>query len=283
MKKYFLMLLVLFSTFVISFSADAAEPQIILNGRNAPLKDKAYIINNRVYVPMRELFESIGAKVEWNNKTKSATATFNNTTLDFTINSNTVIKNGKKHWSDSQCKLINEKTYVPIRIILELLGFDVIWNETNHNVEIFTPSVTPDHQETEVPEFTNNNEFETKVLELINIERISHGLNKLILDDALSYVARDHSEDMYKRNFFDHTNPDGLSPFDRMKNYGISYRTAAENIAAGQSSPEDVVNAWMNSEGHRQNILNPNFNKIGIGYFYSGANYVHYWTQCFTN
>lgn len=82
---------------------------------------------------------------------------------------------------------------------------------------------------------------------------------------------------MQRNKYFSHTSPTYGSPFDMMKKFGISFRTAGENIAMGQRTPEEVVNAWMNSSGHRQNILNPNFTHIGVGYVENG----NYWTQMF--
>lgn len=125
--------------------------------------------------------------------------------------------------------------------------------------------------------------YAAKALSLVNAERAKQGLSALTLDQNLSAVAAAHSKDMAQRNFFSHTNPDGQSPFDRMKANGISYKTAAENIAVGQPSPEQVVSSWMNSEGHRKNILNGNFNKMGIGLYETQSGYRYYWTQCFTD
>ena len=82
---------------------------------------------------------------------------------------------------------------------------------------------------------------------------------------------------MKENHYFNHTSPVYGSPFDMMKTFGISYRTAGENIAMGQRTPEEVVNAWMNSEGHRANILNASFTQIGMGYVAEG----NYWTQMF--
>ena len=90
---------------------------------------------------------------------------------------------------------------------------------------------------------------------------------------------RAHSQDMIDRNFFDHTNPDGKSPFDRMRDNGLSYSMAAENIAVGYPSPEAVVEGWMNSEGHRANILG-GCKELGVGLALGGS-YGSYWTQCF--
>lgn len=82
---------------------------------------------------------------------------------------------------------------------------------------------------------------------------------------------------MQQQNYFSHTSPTYGSPFDMMRDFGITYRSAGENIAKGQTSPEEVVQAWMNSQGHRENILNANFTHIGVGYEQNG----NHWTQMF--
>ncbi|MFJ8527309.1 CAP domain-containing protein [Bacillus sp. NPDC094106] len=120
-------------------------------------------------------------------------------------------------------------------------------------------------------------EFEQRVVELTNAERTKQGLPALQVDTELSKVARTKSEDMQKNHYFDHNSPTYGSPFDMMKQFGISYKAAGENIAQGQRTPEEVVQAWMNSEGHRANILNKNFTHIGVGYVENG----NYWTQQF--
>ena len=118
--------------------------------------------------------------------------------------------------------------------------------------------------------------FEREVVRLVNIERRKNGLSELKYNWQLCRVARYKSEDMRDKGYFSHTSPTYGSPFQMIKNFGISYRTAGENIAKGQTSPEAVVKAWMNSSGHRANILNPSFTEIGVGYA-SG----NYWTQMF--
>ncbi|MCY8889571.1 CAP domain-containing protein [Bacillus spizizenii] len=119
--------------------------------------------------------------------------------------------------------------------------------------------------------------YEKKVVELTNAERQKQGLKPLQIDETLSKSARAKSQDMKDKNYFDHQSPTYGSPFDMMKSFGISYKTAGENIAKGQKTPEEVVKVWMNSEGHRKNILNPNFTHIGVGYVESGS----IWTQQF--
>lgn len=121
-------------------------------------------------------------------------------------------------------------------------------------------------------------QFEQKVVDLVNQERQKQGLKPLTLNKKLSDVARTKSKDMMDKGYFDHNSPTYGSPFDMMKQFGIEYTTAGENIAKGQQSPEDVMNAWMNSDGHRKNILNPDFTEIGVGYVKGDTTY---WTQQF--
>ncbi|MBQ7646710.1 MAG: SafA/ExsA family spore coat assembly protein [Clostridia bacterium] len=119
--------------------------------------------------------------------------------------------------------------------------------------------------------------YESEVVRLVNVERAKYGLAPLTENWELSRVARYKSQDMADRHYFSHTSPTYGSPFEMMKAFGIKYRTAGENIAYGQRTPAEVVTAWMNSPGHRANILNSSFKQIGVGYVASGR----YWTQMF--
>ena len=119
--------------------------------------------------------------------------------------------------------------------------------------------------------------YEKEVVRLVNIERRANGLADLTYDWQLSRVARYKSQDMRDNRYFSHTSPTYGSPFQMMKSFGISYRSAGENIARGQGTPEAVVKGWMNSPGHRANILNSSFTHIGVGYVSDGK----YWTQMF--
>lgn len=116
-----------------------------------------------------------------------------------------------------------------------------------------------------------------QVIDLTNAERRRNGLPNLKADSQLSGVAQKKSEDMRQNNYFSHTSPTYGSPFDMMRDFGVTYKTAGENIAQGQQSAQEVVQAWMNSEGHRKNILSKDFTHIGIGYDSNG----HHWTQMF--
>lgn len=134
---------------------------------------------------------------------------------------------------------------------------------------------------------SNNNpssdilDIESKVASIVNTERTKAGLKPLILDTSLSKVARIKSQDMADKNYFSHTSPTYGSPFDMMKQFGINYTAAGENIAKGQATAESVMKAWMNSPGHKANILSSKFGKIGVGYVIKNG--TPYWTQMFTN
>ena len=119
--------------------------------------------------------------------------------------------------------------------------------------------------------------YEQEVVRLVNAERTKRGLDALTEDWELSRVARYKSQDMHDRGYFSHTSPTYGSPFQMIRAFGLSYRTAGENIAMGYATPAAVVNGWMNSEGHRANILNASYTKIGVGYVSDG----NYWTQQF--
>ncbi|UYZ24343.1 CAP domain-containing protein [Mesobacillus jeotgali] len=135
----------------------------------------------------------------------------------------------------------------------------------------------PAPEQNATPSGTEISAFEAKVIDLTNEQRRKNGLPNLQPDTALSNVAQEKSNDMQAKNYFSHTSPTYGSPFDMMRDFGVSYSTAGENIAMGQRSAEEVVNAWMNSEGHRKNILSPNYTHIGVGHTTQG----NYWTQMF--
>ncbi|WP_078553635.1 CAP domain-containing protein [Bacillus alkalicellulosilyticus] len=122
---------------------------------------------------------------------------------------------------------------------------------------------------------THHSTFEDQVVSLVNQERAKQGLRPLTHRADVKNVAHKKAEDMIKSNYFSHQSPNYGSPFDMLRTFGISYSTAGENIAKGQKTPEEVMRSWMNSPGHRQNIMNAQYDTIGVG-FYHGA-----WVQMF--
>ncbi|WP_240810273.1 CAP domain-containing protein [Actinomadura sp. WMMA1423] len=118
-----------------------------------------------------------------------------------------------------------------------------------------------------------------QVVSLTNAERAKNGCGALTVDSRLQAAAQGHSNDMIARNFFDHTNPSGRNPGDRITAAGYRWSTYGENIAYGQRTAAAVMSAWMNSSGHRANILNCRFKNIGVGVALKSG--TPYWTQNF--
>ena len=148
------------------------------------------------------------------------------------------------------------------------------------NPQFKNPNLIYPGQKVNIPDLGGIKSIESQVISLTNQERAKNGLKPLTPDWELSRVARYKAMDMRDKNYFSHTSPTYGSPFDMMKNFGITYRSAAENIAAGQTTPASVVQAWMNSSGHRANILSTTSTYIGVGYA-SGGSQRYYWVQMF--
>ncbi|MBR4721125.1 MAG: hypothetical protein IK057_05120 [Clostridia bacterium] len=317
--------------FVASVSASAAC-NIKISGNTAkPLCNIAsYNSNGSTMVPFRSICEALGAKVNWNSDTNTASAECCGKTVSVSTGGNQIATDsGTVTLPTPSCNK-DGLTYVPLRAICEALGCDVNWDANSGNISIEPPEntdcedcetdtncadgscnntvqngnytslqdiinnffgktnnnsgnnqTTPQTPVTPAqPETQNIGGYQAEVLRLVNEQRANYGLSALTYNTKLESVAYAHSKDMAVNNYFSHTNLSGQSPFDRMKAAGISYRSAAENIAAGQKTPQEVVNAWMNSSGHRANILNSSVSQMGVG-IYSGGSYGVYWTQLF--
>ena len=143
------------------------------------------------------------------------------------------------------------------------------------------PDTTPDTDNKPgtdtTPDSGSVSSLERQVVALVNQERAAYGLSPLTLSADLSDGARLKSQDMRDSRYFDHNSPTYGTPFEMMRSLGITYRAAAENIAMGYRTAEAVVNGWMNSPGHRANILSDKYTEIGVGHVDG------YWTQWFVN
>jgi uncharacterized protein YkwD len=145
-----------------------------------------------------------------------------------------------------------------------------------------TTKPTPTAQPTPTTKPSNNtgiSGYASEVLRLVNQERAKAGLSAFTTNSTLTAAANKRAQETVQS--FSHTRPNGTSFSTVLQEYGVSYRAAGENIAYGQRSPQEVVTGWMNSPGHRANILNSSFNKIGIGVYQSSGTI--YWSQLFTN
>ncbi|HWS41977.1 MAG TPA: SafA/ExsA family spore coat assembly protein [Pseudoflavonifractor sp.] len=146
------------------------------------------------------------------------------------------------------------------------------------NPQISNPNLIYPGQALTIPTLDSSvSAYEAEVVRLVNVARAQNGLAPLTTNWELSRVARYKSQDMVDKHYFSHTSPTYGTPFQMMKAFGLTYRTAGENIAYGQRTPQEVVTAWMNSSGHRANILNASYTQIGVGYVAKGD----YWTQMF--
>lgn len=144
------------------------------------------------------------------------------------------------------------------------------------------PTKAPTPAPTKAPTVTNapstgDSSYAYQVVDLVNQERAKYGLSALSVDTTLMNAAQKRAIETVTS--FSHTRPNGSAFSTVLSEYNYSYRTAGENIAYGQRTPEEVVNAWMNSSGHRANILNSSYTKIGVGCYKSGSTY--YWSQLF--
>lgn len=147
------------------------------------------------------------------------------------------------------------------------------------NPEIKNPALIYPGQKVKIP-VIETKAIESEVVRLVNIERAKAGLPALKENWQLSRVARYKSQDMINKNYFSHYSPTYGSPFDMIESFGIKFSAAGENIAMGQRTPQEVMNAWMNSPGHRSNILSPSYTEIGVGLAKDKAGRC-YWTQMF--
>lgn len=171
---------------------------------------------------------------------------------------NYVVKNGDSLWKIAQAN----ETGISELVML--------------NPQISNPALIYTGSVLKIPDIREIKNIENNVIKLVNAERQKRGIAPLKSNWQLSRVARYKSQDMRDKKYFSHTSPTFGSPFVMIRNFGISFTAAGENIAMGQKTAEQVMNSWMNSAGHRSNILNPNFSEIGVGYT-SG----YYWTQMF--
>lgn len=133
-------------------------------------------------------------------------------------------------------------------------------------------------QKINIPDASSS--YANQVITLVNQQRARNGLGALKRGATTSYVAQLKAQDMVNRHYFSHTSPTYGSPFNMMEHYGLRFSAAGENIAYGQRTPQEVMNAWMNSAGHRANILNPSFTYIGVGVAKTSSGVI-YWTQEF--
>lgn len=301
-KNYSVKLLIaVFSLFsALSFSASASlnitasKSQIYVNGNQ--VQANAYNINGNNYFKLRDIayylngtecqfaadwlpdegciditvgnkYVPVGSEGILTNDTHSIAV--GTSTATVTVNGSPV------HLSAYN---INGNNYFKLRDLSGVLGFGVSWLEAQNGVLIYTNS---DGQNVQID--TVYSEYINDVIRLVNEARANEGIAPLTADTSLTSAAAVRASEL--NTLFSHSRPNGSSCFTVLKEMNIKYSTCAENIAIGQRTPQDVVNSWLNSSGHRANIMNPKLTKIGVGV--TAAAYDGYsgyaWVQLFTN
>lgn len=264
MKKAFILFLLILG---IPAAASAEGITVYLNNEKMTFEQEPIIQNDSTLVPFRAIFEKLDMTVQWFEDERRVTAEKPDTAITLFIDRPTMYVNSEPKELNTPPVIYNDFTLVPLRAVSEAAGAQVDWDGETQTVYI-------------TAEESNFEEWAKQVLTLTNNERRKNNLMPLQWNNELADLAKQHCEDMIRRDFFAHDNPDGETPFDRMKKAGLDYAVAGENIAAGQYSPEVVVNSWMNSEGHRKNILNPGFKNLGVSVV-KGGKYGIYWAQEF--
>ena len=179
---------------------------------------------------------------------------------------------------------VNKPVETPVNKPVETPVNKPVETPVNKPVEtpVNKPVETPVNKPAETPVDTNADQatkFTEEVVRLVNIERTNAGLSTVSMDSKVKEAAQVRAVEI--KTLFEHKRPNGTSCFTALTEKGVTYRGCGENIAYGQRSPEDVMKGWMNSDGHRANILKKEFTHIGVGYF-QDTNGTKHWTQLFT-
>lgn len=267
MKKKILYAAIALCMVIPQVSGYADDITVYLDGKRLTFDQPPVIRDDFTLVPFRKIFESLGMTVLWNDAERKGIAEKDGLIISFTPDDTTMYVNGEAVKLLTPPVIVSDRILIPLRAVSEAAGADVKWDEG-------TRTVTVTSEDEVIKNLTK------ELLALTNAERAKQGLNPLVLNDKLSKAADAHCMDMIERGFFNHENPDGQSSFDRLAAAGIEYWFAGENIAAGQKSAASAVRDWMNSETHRQNIINPAFKSIGISVRKGGKHGI-YWVQEF--
>ena len=268
-----------------------------VNGQNVKMDAMPYIqqYTNVTMIPLRFVATALG--IDDNDITYNAEArrVAINTNKRFNEVDEVVYFINQSIGNYGYAELKNGRTYIPLRVLCNSLSLSVEWDSTTKTATMkanqnINSSIVNNIQNNSslANNSTNQNAtntqdvraMEEEVVRLVNEERTKYGIQPLEIDETLMQGAKLKSEDMNKNNYISHTSPTYGSPTDMMKNiFGYKfngyYAGVGENITTAGGTPEGVVSSWMNSEGHRANILDPNYKYIGVG----ASNGI--WTQIF--
>ncbi len=266
MKKLIALITALFILFPVS--ALANDVDVYINGKEVEFDQPPIIYEDLTFVPFRNIFESLGMVVQWNDDEKCATAFNKSYRISFIMDYDYIFVNDLGHPITHGPIIRNSRLLVPLRSLINAVNGQIYWDENSRSVLIYTSEAVDD------------SDWGKEVLALTNQFRAEYGLPALSWSDELAEVGREHCIDMAARGYFDHVSPEGTTPFDLMHSNGIWPTYAGENIAAGQFDPTDVVNSWINSPEHKENMLTTEYTQMGAA-FYRGGDYGIYWAQEF--
>ncbi len=263
MKKFITALSAL-AVFLCSFTAGAKDiKNVYLNDTQIEYAKGAA---GRVLIPARSLFEEAGFTVQWFDDERRMTAYTSELNISIFDNTDYLFINKSIYNIRESAGIMNNSFVIPVSAAI--ISLDASAEYEGDSLYLTSDKVV------------SCDGWQYEVFNLVNDIRSQHGLQQLTWNSDLARAARLHCEDMLVRDYFSHNTPDGCTPFDRMRELGIRYSLAAENIAAGQPDPQSVVDSWMTSDGHKENILNPDLKEIGIA-FTRGGTYGIYWAQEF--
>lgn len=280
----------------------AGAANAIIDGKPVVFAEAAPVIQaGRMLVPARAMLEAMGATMNWNADARLVTATMKGAQGQIVLR----MKIGSPYVErmltdaagrqtayvvklDVAAQLLSDSTMIPLRASAELTGHALEWRAASKTAVFDTSGAPLKEADMTFKQYALSGDLfklsneEIEVFFRTNDLRVRHGKTKpLALSVPLSLVARLKSADMGEQDYFSHDSPTYGDPFEMMKSQGIKYRSAAENIAAGQRTPEAVVAGWENSPGHLANMLG-DYVQLGVGYaYYTDSDYRSYWTQQF--
>jgi len=278
MKKFTFFILF---TFIFSTQIYGAI-DVSVNGEKIDFAGQPPVLaDGRTMVPVRAVFEHIGFDVDWHQETQSVILARTSQILIMRVGEPWFFLNGNACELDVPAQIIGGRTMLPIRAIMESVGYYVGWDRETSTVLIlseqpeFSQITIPDRELTadEIATWTYNyhamggaTEFEREVIRLTNIERVAAGLNPVEEYQTLMLAARFKAQSMHDLDYFAHASPIyGHFANIARQVFNKPLRSMGENLSMGHLTPEDIVAAWMDSPTHRDNILTPNFTRIGVG------------------
>lgn len=283
-----------------------------VNGYDTTLTFAPYIQqpSDSMMIPLRFVSTGLGideSNIQYNPNTKEITITYNGITAKFIVGTNKLILNGEEfsmlieNSHPVYTEIKNGSTFIPLRSLELAFGVKIDWeastktailsnkeenNKTNN--EVVQQPIKEENTPIKIEEINNSSNkteetlteeqiraMEEEVVRLVNEERAKYGLQPLEISEKLMQTAREKSKDMATNNYFSHTDPNGYNMARELN--------VAENIHGGSLDPKGAIYSWLNSKGHRENILNPNDKYIGVGFSQNfNSEYVNYWTQQFS-